>query len=83
MSTEPIRSFAARVINLCYEIEGACTLTHIKSLGLVAKQLIIEAQQVQSIYGGHPSKPPKSPDVPASKSKPTAKKTSKKNTRSK
>lgn len=54
--TEPVRSFCARVINLCYEVESACTLTDITSLQLIARNLRKESEVVQSIYGGHPAK---------------------------
>lgn len=56
---EPIRSFCARVMILCAEVKSAGTLTHIASLQAIAKYLGQEAEAVQSIYGGHPGKPPK------------------------
>jgi hypothetical protein len=58
--TELVRSFCARVINLCYEVESACTLTDITSLQLIARSLRKESEVVQSIYGGHPAKLEKS-----------------------
>jgi len=51
-TTEPIRSFCSRVINLCTDITDANTLTYIKGLHTVAAALHEEAKLVQSIYGG-------------------------------
>ena len=51
---EPIRSFCSRVINLCIDVEGSSSLTYLKGLKTIAKNLHEEAKIVQSIYGGHP-----------------------------
>lgn len=61
---EPVRSFCARVMILCYEVEGAVSLTLLKSLKTMAERLRKEAEVVQSLYGGHPGKPPKLDPLP-------------------
>ena len=58
---EPVRSFCAHVINLCYEVESAGGLTHLKTLTSIASYIRKEAEIVQSLYGGHPIKPDKLP----------------------
>lgn len=52
--SEPVRSFCARVINLCYAVEEGNTLTHITALKGLAVAVRREAVAVQSVYGGRP-----------------------------
>lgn len=54
MSTVAVQSFCARVINLCYDVQGANTLTDIKLLQTIAKGIEEEAKGIQDIYGGRP-----------------------------
>lgn len=55
-----VQSFCARVINLCYEVEGANTLTDLQSLRQIAHVLQVEAEGIQDIYGGRPHRKAKS-----------------------
>lgn len=58
LGVEPSRSFCARVINLCYYVEDANTLTDINALKTAAKSIRNEAMGLQTIYGGM-APPPK------------------------
>lgn len=53
--SEPVRSFCARVINLCDGVTAANILTDVLLLKQIAEDLKREAIGVQTIYGGRPS----------------------------
>ncbi len=51
---EPVRSFCARVIQLCTNVQDIMKLTYLQGLKDEARRLMNEAKVVQSVYGGHP-----------------------------
>lgn len=50
--THAVQSFCARVINLCYDVQGANKLTDLTLLHSIAKGVEEEAKAIQDIYGG-------------------------------
>ena len=52
ITDDVVQSFCARVINLCFEVEGANGLSHLQSLREIAAALRHESEGIQDIYGG-------------------------------